>query len=1848
LSEDESVFYIRGAVAAPEHRPPSGELVTITSAIRVEPGQARDGAAADAKVGEGDVARVELENGFVLWSRVDDLVWEHGCPSGARGGAPVLELDRLVPRRGAAARGERGLFGFGVKVLEFFGVDLKKQAATDLGGWLETKRLGGAPGLYRCLLDDAFTLAPVAADDAIATKDGRILVFLHGTASSTIGSFGKLVESQAARAALRAQYGDAVYALQHRTLTESPIKNALALLELLEKAPDETELHLVSHSRGGLVGEVLCLGQCENLEKIFSAQRLEDLFKGDATIAAQLGLAAYDAAGLAAHNAAYDADRVRLLEFIDRFRRRQFRVGRFVRVACPARGTTLASGRLDRWFSVLNFLIGKAGGDLAGDCSEFMAAIAKQRTDPRTLPGLEAMMPGSALTRLLNEPELVTAADLSVIAGDAEANGFWGQIKMFVADWFFGADHDLVVNTSSMYGGIKRKDGARFLMDRGAEVTHFEYFTNRRSVGWLVEGLARKDGELAGFQPIDKAVLEPIAREASARDAMARSQAAKGPRPFAIVLPGVMGSALNVGGVSVWLDYLTIARGGLDRLRMGTQGVASSALLNDFYGPLIEFLAETHRVEALDYDWRLSIEESAKKLRGRLQTLLPEAKRAQQPIHIVAHSMGGLVVRAMLADPTGKSVLQECLALKDSRFLMLGTPNRGSHEAVRWLTGLNPTLAKLKLLDMTRDANGIIDIVRSFPGLLEVLPSEDDWFFDSQKWGRLKQSVAAGWPLAEPDPLRKAWTTLQRIAAVELPKDGVVYVAGCQDMTVSGYEVIDDTSFFAAPGAKRLRFKAVREGDGTVTWKSGIIAGVPTWYVEDTAHDQLCTQHRAFPGYLDLLKTGATTRLSNAPPAARGAGAGQEFFLPDVPPADTIPAAADLLKLGFGSAAQLSETDARDVVRTRIRVIISHGDLAYARHPVVVGHYLGDTIVSAEQALDERLGGALSRRLRLGLYPGALGTHAIFFNREEWSRPKGAVVVGLGQVGELSQTQLQARMRDALLEFALQVAQWPDERFGAKGAVRSAAISCLLVGSGSDGVTVRDSIEAVLRAAVGVNEKLYKAKLDGKVTLDHIEFLELYQDVALSAAAALERALLDGELSRAIIWEPPVVKDGQGGLRRPKSEEPPGWWRRMEVVEERIDGKWMGLRFVASTDRARAEVTQAVGQLRLAESFINESSSGTTNDSKIGKTLFEMLLPNRVKELASRQSNIVLLVDDVSARYPWELLEDRDNANGKPAAIQAGLVRQLKTPRFRPAPLHATDHSAFVVGDPNLDDWPSFSQLLGAEREARAVKDLLAREGYRVEPIIGGKAKNIIQALHERPWRILHLAGHGVHEFEVALDETYRRRGDCREDDERRTVKISGMVIGKDAFLTPGDVEQMRCPPELVFINCCHLGQTRDSNARFSALAANIGVQFIEMGVKAVIAAGWAVDDGAATAFAESFYGHMFQGEHFGEAVRAAREEIWARFPNVNTWGAYQCYGDPGFRLKVDAERNEQPIEKAKRFHAPAELVAEIRNLRERLRMKVLKATDGRKERGETSAALERLFARIPDAHRKEWIARADVAAEAGLTFGEAKAFADAVHWLKRAMSAPKGDCPLCVIEQWANFTARGAAEEWKSLSAAKRKERRAELVGTINGAIDRLDGILLYGETEERRSLLGGAYKRLALVETGKDRREALEKMAKSYKAAYDLTQKKKPYAFTNWAIADIVLALLKKTQISDAEAARIRTAASAHVEELAKKDLEDPSFWDSVSVGDIHFMRVVEALAAGRPAGDDEAKAIDAYRRAMQRGASPREIDSVIDTIDIVLEVTTSGPKALKDALRRVRDALVAAEGREEDDRS
>ena len=150
--------------------------------------------------------------------------------------------------------------------------------AAQLGfSWLGTKALMRAienklkpgPGLYRWSGASGSATdfkkpeaLPVFESPAEAAKK-PMLVFVHGTGSSTLGSFGHLrAAGPDLWAALEQQYPENIYAFEHRTLSESPITNAL---ELAEALPKYAHVSLVSHSRGGLVADLLCLGDFDAL-----------------------------------------------------------------------------------------------------------------------------------------------------------------------------------------------------------------------------------------------------------------------------------------------------------------------------------------------------------------------------------------------------------------------------------------------------------------------------------------------------------------------------------------------------------------------------------------------------------------------------------------------------------------------------------------------------------------------------------------------------------------------------------------------------------------------------------------------------------------------------------------------------------------------------------------------------------------------------------------------------------------------------------------------------------------------------------------------------------------------------------------------------------------------------------------------------------------------------------------------------------------------------------------------------------------------------------------------------------------------------------------------------------------------------------------------------------------------------------------------------------------------------------------------------------------------------------------------------------------------------------------------
>lgn len=356
------------------------------------------------------VVQVELEGGIRLWTRVDKLREDLG-EAGARGAAPG---ELLVPPALNLGAPSRGWGNFLIKGLNFFNVHPEEFLARKVCNFWEDKTLESKTGFYR-LQGDPGGVQLVAPGDI--PTDQPVLVFIHGTASSTEGSFSELWAKHSddlsetttgdskAKVSIWAElkkiYGDHIYALQHRTLTVSPIQNALDLVNAL---PNGARLHLVSHSRGGLVGELICRGNVAGNQNPFDDATL-NLFSDDNR----------------------KAEREQLVQLNEKLRKQPWHIERFVRVACPARGTSLASGRLDQFFSLLATVAGQTAPVTVGSIVEFFTdvavAVAKERTDPKVLPGLEAMIPDSPIVRMLNTLPTAVDSELTVISGDVEASG---------------------------------------------------------------------------------------------------------------------------------------------------------------------------------------------------------------------------------------------------------------------------------------------------------------------------------------------------------------------------------------------------------------------------------------------------------------------------------------------------------------------------------------------------------------------------------------------------------------------------------------------------------------------------------------------------------------------------------------------------------------------------------------------------------------------------------------------------------------------------------------------------------------------------------------------------------------------------------------------------------------------------------------------------------------------------------------------------------------------------------------------------------------------------------------------------------------------------------------------------------------------------------------------------------------------------------------------------------------------------------------------------------------------------------------------------------------------------------
>lgn len=1731
----------------------------VKEAVYLFPGSRAAEPTVSLEAEDGDLVEVELENGAVFWTSMGQLREDVRGPLARSGG----EEDWLPTHYGAGRGLERGPVGQLIKALKILDVDVAEGAAKLAARKIEAQ-LAGPPGLYR--IDPGGELHP----DRLPSGSQPALVFIHGTASSTRGAYGDLflAENALAWKKLQETYPGRIFAFEHRTLTESPAQNAILFLETAGEGP-LPPLHLVSHSRGGLVGDLLALGEVANP---FSRNLL-------------------DAFGIGLEPERDDQVRARRQlerKYFERLNEllvaRRPQVARFVRVASPSGGTSMASGRLDIYLSLLFVLLSRVPlfGPFLGALGDLLAAVAKERKDPSVLPGLEAQMPKSGLVKLLNAGGYELDSDLTVIAGDSD-----GILKN-LANLYFWHANDLVVDTRSMFRGVPRRH-RRWFRAEGKEVSHVNYFARHETVGKLLAGLLRADGDDAGFSLGQPRGGAP-ARGAGPRGAAGDPGEMAG-RPAVVLVPGLFGSHLRIrqeGGFDrVWLDFTDLLQGRFASLAIAAPGVEADALLGRVFGPFAAFLqSREQHVIPFPYDWRRSFADAAAGLARLLEERLAAS---EQPIRLVAHSTGGLVARCLMA---AHPELWSRLKARGGRLVQLGTPNRGFFLPPLLLQGRERLLRMLTAFDQPGRLEPWCALLAAFPGVLEAAP----------RWGPRDFFEAASWDepdapaLCRPAPgdLAAARRTAARLDEVELRHEPVIYVAGVAPATPT-----------LEAGDPRIRYTA--RGDGRVTWESGIPEGVPRFFLA-ARHGDLASHAPSFEGLLELIVAGGTRRLSSNEPSRRQAG---PFAAPSAEEIDrevleVFPTQDSLETAALGMSPDEPGLPADRGPRCQVSVV--HGDLTYAKHPVMVGHYAGDPILSAEAVLDRRLSGKLSARHLLGLYPRAIGSHEIVLaapqDGEAAGFGAGAIVLGLGESGALTPGGLTRAVTEALVRYARLMEE--RESFPREGG--GLAVTSLLIGSGEMGLSLDQVLQSLLIGVRLANQRLRsRAKGERAAGIEKLELMEVYQDRALEALRTLRR-LTDGSFGDFEVER--ELGRSAGGRRRTSFTEPGGWWTPLVIAAAQGDGG--GFDFTAFGQRARAVPEQLEIQWELVEKLLGGTLAASPQRHRcLSETLFELLLPQRLKKAAADRQNVLLVVDEAAAPFPWEMLIDRFTPGERPVGVDAGLVRQLRlgadAEKARFEVTHPEELQALVVGDPPSE----MPALPGAREEARRVADLLENRSWKVVRQIRGDGpaeidvESILCAAMSADYRILHLAGHGVYD---------------PDRPSRSGLVLAGGVGGsrsRPVLFSPAEVRQMRLVPELVFINCCHLG--RIERTPFHLLAANLATQFICNGVKAVVAAGWAVDDDAALEFAGAFYDEMFRGATFGGAVAEARRRTYDRLPSSITWAAYQCYGDPGFRLTMDpgtrqaagGGRTDQPVD-------PVELEAELENLISLIRtLKTAGAADT--DYRPIAKTLEDL---AEEAERRGWLDRGEIGAGLARVYGELGDFAGAIRYYERARSCESG-AGLRDLDQLANLRARWAAE-----SAAGGKIDAAAAVKEIERSIAELESLLSFSVTKERSAALASAYKKLSGFKKNLGK-NLLARMAIAYATAAEAAPDDPLYPGLNALAA--ILALggpwpageepfgkgSGPGPIPFAEEGAFDRALAAYrllAPALARQELgagKPRDFWNQTYELDAELLAALRGGSAG-PAAD--AALAGRYRGLLAAFGTPREHESVLAHLDFL----------------------------------
>ncbi|HEX5026123.1 MAG TPA: hypothetical protein VFV68_12665, partial [Agriterribacter sp.] len=712
-------------------------------------------------------------------------------------------------------------------------------------GGFEKKMVEEGAAVLR--IDKNFTFSKFDTGDI----NKPFFLFIHGTNSDTLGAFAELAKAPA-WGTLHGLYGNNVIAFQHRTLTKSPLENAVKLATML---PNNINLHIISHSRGGIVGDIMCMYSSANgnIPIGFTNENI-DLLKKET-------------------GRESDIENIKTLNKI--FKTKKISVTKFIRVACPAAGTKLASKRLDHILNVFFNLFGGYTNPFVDLLKELLSAVVSTKDNVNVLPGIEAQSPASPFIKVLNDQSDKTAIDgssLAVISGNGKV-GFSGSgLMVILAKLFYWQRNDLVVNTDSMYLGAKRKTNIQYFFDQSIEVNHVKYFTNAKTCEAVNLALQSPEGTpIPGFKCVPQNAIPGSDRDDRGieyGELFPAPGLPSGKKPIVVLLPGIMGSNLAHNGSRVWLNYLSTIFGGLIKLEYADDSsIAPTSIIKTSYGKLVNWLSGKYDVVIYPFDWRKQLNDCAKEFDTTIKKLL----QFGQPIKIIGHSMGGVLVRDFIINHD--DTWQQLNHSKDFRLIFLGSPLGGSFRIPTVLFGQDPIIDSLNMLDRKHTKKELLEMFSRFPGILSLLPltqDEENDFAEMSTWEKMRDACNdSTWPLPNKDDLAvfKAYRDNIVQKRADIDYSNMVYIAGKDKQTPCGYfkDII--------PPRIELEFLYTSEGDQSVTWELGIpgqMLKAGTVYYVPTTHGALANDPAIFDGIEEILSTGSTTLLKKTKPETRG------------------------------------------------------------------------------------------------------------------------------------------------------------------------------------------------------------------------------------------------------------------------------------------------------------------------------------------------------------------------------------------------------------------------------------------------------------------------------------------------------------------------------------------------------------------------------------------------------------------------------------------------------------------------------------------------------------------------------------------------------------------------------------------------------------------------------------------------------------------------------------------------------------------------------------------------------------------------------------------------------------------